>query len=97
MDRAARVEELEEVPLVGLVPVDAGRGDGAADSLRSLRRAAGVTRSCSSAGHVVQIVNSVDLKGEMAFALNKSEITPRVGDFWEIDHAAIGECHAKTP
>ena len=57
----------------------------------------GVSPSHGAAGHIIQIIDAFDLKGNMAVAFNKGEIAARIGNFFKIDYPAHFQAHYKPP
>ena len=48
-----------------------------------------------SARHVVEVINTLDVEGDMLTAFDESEIASRIVDFGEIDDFAIGDGHGR--
>lgn len=47
------------------------------------------------AGHIVQVIDALDIKGDVIFTLNKGQVTTVIFNFRQLDQTAIAEWHGR--
>lgn len=52
-----------------------------------------VTAAISAARNIIEVKNTFYIKWNVTVAFDESEIAARVGDFGEINNAAVFDCH----
>lgn len=50
-----------------------------------------MTGACSAAGDVVEIEHALDVEGDVLAAFEKSEISPRIGNFGKFQQSAVSD------